>query len=343
MSEKVNRLWYKRHLSPWLWWCIPLTWFFILVSGLRRLLFRLRLRKTYQADVPVIVIGNISVGGTGKTPLTMALVELLQANGFKPGIVSRGYRGEGPFPQQVNADSNPAQVGDEPYMMAVVTGVPVVVAPKRAEAVKILTEQNDVDVVLSDDGLQHYRLGRDIELAVVDAARGLGNGWRMPCGPLREGWRRLKRADHVLINGAKDTEHAAKVLPKLAKHKPPVAMQIAAQGWRRVTDGSEIETPDGESVVAVAGIGNPKRFFNLLSGEGLDIMETRVFDDHHHFSASDFFNVSNLYPVVMTEKDAVKCRSFARPHWYYLKVAAQLPESFNAALIQQIRGLNNDH
>lgn len=307
---------------------------------MRRLAYRLKLKKPFQAAVPVIVVGNISVGGTGKTPLTIALVQLLQQHGLRPAIVSRGYRGEGPFPALVDAQSNPQHVGDEPYMMAVVTGVPVAVGPKRSAAIAHLQQEHKIDVIISDDGLQHYAMARDIELAVVDKARRLGNGWRMPCGPLRESWRRLKKVDFVLVNGAQDAAQANTVLPKLAADKV-VPMQLAAQGWRRVKDATAIETPDGESVIAVAGIGNPKRFFDLLSEQGLDIMETRVFDDHHGYSASDFFNVTNLYPVVMTEKDAVKCRGFARPHWYYLQVGAELPDAFCQALVKQVQQLQS--
>lgn len=330
MSQRLSAWWYRRSLVPWLWPLIPLNWLFVLFSGTRRLLFKLGLKTSYRAPVPVIVIGNITVGGTGKTPLTVRLVSELQAAGFRPGVVSRGYGGSGPFPQSVDAQSLAAEVGDEPSMLAAITGVPVVVSPKRAEAVRHLLSSHDCDVVLSDDGLQHYALQRDIEIAVVDAARGLGNGWRLPCGPLREPRRRLKKVDWVVANGAQ------------ASSASRVAMQLASVGWRGVRDGNTIETPDGESVIAIAGIGNPQRFFDLLSKEGLHVVETRIFADHHAYDATDFYNVSNQYPLVMTEKDAVKCRAFARPHWYYLKVGAMLPETFIQQFIQRVQELSND-
>lgn len=339
MSRWLNRIWYKSYLSPLLWLLLPLTWLFILLSSLRRLLFLIRIKKVYRAPVPVIVVGNISVGGTGKTPLTIALVEELKAHGFRPGIVSRGYGGAGPFPQSVSAESATDEVGDEPYMLHAVTGVPVVVSPKRAKAAAYLLEHHNVNVILSDDGLQHYALGRDIEIAVVDATRKLGNGWRLPCGPLRESQRRLNSVDYVCVNGASSGSPS---LPNLNRAAAVIPMQIKALGWHRVSNQEPIETPDGESVIAVAGIGNPARFFDILVTENLHISETRVFADHHNYQATDFYNVSNLYPLVMTEKDAVKCRSFARPHWYYLRVGAVLPNAFLEPFINRVREHTND-
>lgn len=336
----VNRWWYQSWLHPVLWLLLPLSWLFVLLSTLRRWSFKLGLRRVYRAPVPVVVVGNISVGGTGKTPLTVALVNALLSKGLKPGIVSRGYGGHGPFPQAVSMDSDPAQVGDEPYMLHAMTQVPVVVGPRRSEAARLLLETFACDLIISDDGLQHYALARDIELAVVDIKRGLGNGWRLPCGPLRESQARLKRVDYVVANGAQ-LDQAVQPMSKLdpAKLRPAAffPMQMQAQGWHRVSDQQAIETPDGETVIAVAGIGNPQRFLDLLDTQGLDITETRIFADHHAYTAADFFNVSNLHPLVMTEKDAVKCRSFARPHWYYLKVGAVLPDSFIEQFIQRVQ------
>lgn len=343
MSERVNRLWYQRRLNLLLWPLIPLTMLFVLAAALRRLAFRIGLKKVYKPDVPTLVVGNISVGGTGKTPLTIALVDALKQAGFKPVIVSRGYGGKGPFPQVVTASSDAYQVGDEPLMLATVTGVPVVVSPSRVQAAKLAVEDCAATVIVADDGLQHYALGRHIEIAVVDASRGFGNGWRMPCGPLRESRRRLKKVDYVAVNGAMDEASASQALDAVAGSVARlVPMHLAAHSWRRVSDHREIETPDGESVVAVAGIGNPQRFFSILGTQGLEVMESRVFADHHQYAASDFYTISNLYPVVMTEKDAVKCQSFARPHWYYLKVGAVLPEAMLNDVIQRVQELSDD-
>ena len=338
-SGRVDRLWYRRQLHPLLWLFVPLTWLFVGMSALRRAAFKLRLKKAYRAPVPVVVVGNISVGGTGKTPLTLALVDILREAGYRPGIVSRGYGGKGPFPQRVSGASQPSQVGDEPFMLHQVAQVPVCVSPNRGQAAAYLLAHTDCNVILSDDGLQHYALGRDIEIAVVDQSRGLGNGWRLPCGPLRESQRRLNRVDYVVFNQAR--QHALAPQGRSVKAEIALAkgvkMAINAVGWRRVKDDQIIETPDGEGVIAIAGIGNPQRFFTVLEDQRLQIVETRVFADHHAYQAADFYNVSNLYPLVMTEKDAVKCRSFARPHWYYLKVGAILPESFKTSFLQRVQ------
>lgn len=343
LSTRVNSLWYRTYLHPVLWLLLPLNWLFVLVSNIRRLAFKFGLKRQYRAAVPVVVVGNISVGGTGKTPLTLALVNILQQAGHRPGIVSRGYGGHGPFPQMVDATSQPEQVGDEPFMLHQVAQVPVCVSPNRSQAAAHLLANSDCTIILSDDGLQHYALARDIELAVVDQSRGLGNGWRLPCGPLREPRRRLTKVDYVVVNQSHSTaanQAASRAQPtgsSVANGAQDIPMSIAPLGWYRVTDQQPIETPDGESVIAIAGIGNPQRFFTLLETQQLEIIETRVFADHYAYQAGDFFNVSNLYPIVMTEKDAVKCRSFARPHWYYLKVGAILPESFKDSFLQRVQ------
>lgn len=330
MSQRIQSWWYAKRLPIWLWPFLPLTLLFIFFSFLRRAAYAIRILPSWKAPVPVIVVGNITVGGTGKTPLVLRLVKELKDAGMRPGVVSRGYRGKGPFPQSVKAHSNPLEVGDEPVMLATISGVPVVVSPKRAEAAQYLLAEHECDVIISDDGLQHYGLRRDLEIAVVDGIRGTGNGFRLPCGPLRESRRRLKKVSWTIINGV-----------ETAPGKQ-IAMRLASVGWRSVRTNAEIEKPDGESVIAIAGIGNPQRFFNLLSEEGLHVEETRIFADHHQFSATDFYNVSNRCPVIMTEKDAVKCHSFARPHWYYLKVGAQLPDCFIEDFTKQVKELRHD-
>lgn len=330
MSQRLSRWWYKRYLVLPLWFAIPLNWLFVFVATMRRLAFRIGLKRSWKAPVPVIVVGNISAGGTGKTPVVVGLVRLLQQQGLRPAIVSRGYGGQGPFPQRVSATSDPAQVGDEPVMLATMTQVPVAVSPDRPEACRLLLESEEVDVIITDDGLQHYALKRDIEIAVVDGKRGFGNGWRMPVGPLRESVRRLKRTDWVLVNGI--AERDSRRLEQLHA----LTVNMVPGGWRSVKDGSEIEVPDGENALAIAGIGHPERFFSLLREQNVTLRETRVYPDHYAYQPSDFFRVSNEYPVLMTEKDAVKCREFARPHWYYLKVEADFPKAFSDGLISKL-------
>ncbi|TRW49981.1 tetraacyldisaccharide 4'-kinase [Aliidiomarina halalkaliphila] len=333
-EKQIVRWWYQPKLVLPLWPLAPLSVLFTWVAAFRRGLYKIRLKRRTKVSLPVVVVGNVTVGGTGKTPTVMGLVRLLQGAGYRPGIVSRGYGGEGPFPQRVDKNSSPLQVGDEPKLLAELTGVPVVVAPKRVQAAQMLEASGEVDVILADDGLQHYALDRDIEIAVVDGERGLGNGWRLPVGPLRESRRRLRKTQWVIINGGQPATIAGL---KLKRNEQAVPMTLTSVGWRRVSDGAEIDVPDGESVLAIAGIGNPERFFNFVMEHGIDIQETRVFSDHHAYSAQDFYDVSNEVPILMTEKDAIKCRSFARPHWYYLQVSAQFPETFKEQFLRAVQ------
>ena len=348
-AQRLVRYWYQRRLAAPLWLLAPFSALFTVLAALRRGLFFIRLRRTYRAPVPVVVVGNVTVGGTGKTPTVLGLVRLLQQAGYRPGIVSRGYGGTGPFPMLVATDSKPEVCGDEPVMLAKLSGVPVAVAPKRADAVRLLLAENQglkekqIDIVIADDGLQHYALGRDIEIAVVDGERGLGNGWRLPAGPLRESARRLRKVDWVIVNGAEFTTvgqygERLKLKPQQRSAKM-VAMQLEPAGWHRVTDHKEIDTPTGENALAIAGIGNPERFFKVVMDQAIDLQETRVFPDHYQYVANDFYNVSNSTPILMTEKDAVKCAAFARPHWYYLKVVARFSNHFEAQFLARVAQL----
>jgi|SRR5690554_194792 len=322
--------WYRRKLVFPLWGLIPLSGLFTVLAALRRLMYSLRLKRHWHAPVPVVVVGNVTVGGTGKTPTVLALIEHLKRQGMRPGIVSRGYGGLGPFPAMVGATSTAKLCGDEPLMLARLSGVPVAVGPKRVNAAKLLLEKAEVDVIIADDGLQHYALGRDIEIGIVDGERGFGNNWRLPAGPLRESARRLKKVNWVLTNGPLAPEH------KLPADVEPQEIKLIPLGWHQVSDNSNIEVPDGETALVIAGIGNPQRFFSMVRDQGILVSETRVYPDHYDYKASDFYNVSNEYPVLMTEKDAVKVRAFARPHWYYLKVAMTFPETFLTAFSERL-------
>lgn len=331
MREQIVAWWYQRRLALPLWLLVPLSWLFTFLAAFRRGLFKLRLKRTWRAPVPVIIVGNVTVGGTGKTPTVLAVVELLRAAGFRPGIIARGYGGAGPFPLLVTAETDPLASGDEPLMLARLSDAPVAVAPKRPAAARLLLETTDVDVLVADDGLQHYALARDIEIGVVDGQRGFGNRWRLPAGPLRESVRRLRKVDWVMINGGLEASH------RLPTGVEAQTMTLDAVGWRRVKDDAVIEVPDGETGIAIAGIGHPERFFEMVRNHGITIDETRVYPDHYAYDPTDFYNVSNQYPVLMTEKDAVKVKSFARPHWYYLKVAMTFPESFPEAFIAKVK------
>ena len=304
----VDHLWYGKSVFAYL--LLPLSAIFFAVTLFRRFFYRLGLFKTDYLPVPVIVVGNITAGGTGKTPLVVWLADYLRAKGYKPGLISRGYGGKAKhWPQQVRPDSDPATVGDEAILLARRTGCPMAVGPERLLAGQALLENTDCDVLISDDGLQHYALGRDIEIAVIDGKRRLGNGLLLPAGPLREGRWRLEHVDLIITNGDPRADECS------MKIRRGELTSLGNQENQSLTDFS------GQQVHAVAGIGNPDRFFTLLRSNGLMIIEHR-FDDHHKFKQSDVDFKDGL-PVIMTEKDAVKCQRFAGNGYWYLKVSAQ--------------------
>ncbi len=318
----VERLWYDRHPAAWLLW--PLSVLFGLVAGLRRAVWRLGLRRPAYPGAPVIVVGNITVGGTGKTPLVVALARRLVADGYRPGIVTRGYRGQArQWPQQVRPDSDPRMVGDEAVLLARRTGCPVAAGPDRVASARALLSGAGCDVLISDDGLQHYRLGRDIEIAVVDGVRRFGNGRLLPAGPLREPVRRLRRVDFVVVNGG-------------AAGRREYPMTIEPVRFRRLDGGGDLP-PDGlagHRVHAVAAIGHPDRFFATLRSLGIEPLEHPL-PDHHPLRREDVGFDDDL-PVVMTEKDAVKCLRFATPRLWYLEVEAGLDERLWYRLRQRL-------
>ncbi len=320
LAERLLQAWYAGH--PWLVLLRPLEWLYRRVVVRRRAAFLAGQGEIYRAPVPVIVVGNITLGGTGKTPMILWLIEHCRARGWRVGVVSRGYGAQPPgFPWRVQADQTAAQAGDEPLLIVQRTGVPLVIDPDRGRAVRALLEGNQLDLVLCDDGLQHYRLARDLELVLVDAARGLGNGRCLPAGPLREPAERLHDSDALIFNGA-----TADADGHFAMQLRPAALVNLASGVRT---GLE-HFPAGQALHALAGIGNPQRFFNTL--EALDWQpQAHAFADHAHYSAEQL-KFEPALPLVMTEKDAVKCRSFAGPDWWYLAVEAQMSPAFEAWL-----------
>lgn len=328
MSQGLARAWYEGR--AWLYLLAPLAGLYIMLSALRRGLYRSGLLRTHRFTVPVVVIGNIAVGGTGKTPLTEILIRELRARGLRPGVVSRGYGGRAAaYPLRLSATTLPAEAGDEPVMLHRRTGVPLVVDPRRARAVASLLASGDCDVVLCDDGLQHYALARDIEIAVVDGARAFGNGWRLPVGPLREAVSRLRRVDHVVVNGEGQPWPGA------------VAMRLVLEEWRALGgEGGDAPGP-GSRVHAVAGIGNPERFFQALRAQGYEVVG-HAFPDHHDYVAADL-DFGDALPVVMTEKDAVKCQSLALRQTWYVPVRAELPAAFFDSLFGQLAALARTH
>lgn len=331
LESRLLRRWYGRP-GP-LQFLSPLEWLYRAFVALRRLAYARGWKSVWRAPVPVIVVGNISVGGTGKTPVVIALCEALRRAGHRPGIVSRGYGAKPPvLPFDVLPGGEVAHCGDEPLLLARRSGAPVVIAPRRADAARHLLERHDCDVIVCDDGLQHYALARDIECVVVDGERGFGNGHCLPVGPLREPLARLRGVDAVLVNGGE----AMETPPRYAFALRPQALLPVAGGA-----GAPVAAwlPARRRVHAVAGIGNPQRFFTTLRRLGFEPVE-HAFPDHHVFSAADF-QFSEALPVVMTEKDAVKCSAFADDRLWYLPVAAALPDSLTHAIIGKISTLNS--
>ncbi|MDJ0655883.1 MAG: tetraacyldisaccharide 4'-kinase [Xanthomonadales bacterium] len=281
--------------------------------------------------VPVIVVGNITVGGTGKTPLVARITELLQQADLRVGIVSRGYRSSaGAGPVFVSDSSVAASVGDEPLMLRRLTGAPVAVGSKRLRVARALVARHGLDVLVSDDGLQHHRLGRDLEIAVVDGQRRLGNGLMLPAGPLREPPRRLARVDYVVTNGG---EALGQEVPMALIPGP--ARNLVTGGRREL--GSFADAP----VVAVAAIGNPGRFFDMLEDLGLQV-EPKPFPDHHRFSARDVNGWADR-TVLVTEKDAVKLSGLAGSSWWVVPVMADLPDEFEQQLVARVKTMTREN
>lgn len=313
LADRTLQRWYGDGPRPVL--PRPLTWLYRAAVAMRTRMYRHGRLASQRLPVPVLVVGNITLGGTGKTPLVIALVEHLRGQGWRPGVVSRGYGGGQEAPALLPDLPDPARFGDEPCLIGRRTGVAVAVGRDRPAAARLLIEAG-CDVVVADDGLQHYRLQRDIEICVIDGERRLGNGLMLPCGPLREPPSRLRRVDFVVCNGG-------------TAHDGEVSMQLAGGCARHMQDPQR-ERPlrmfAGSRVHAVAGIGHPRRFFDSLRAQGLDIVE-HAFPDHHAFAAADIRFGDGL-PVLMTEKDAVKCAPFAHADCWSVPVRAVLPDAF---------------
>jgi tetraacyldisaccharide 4'-kinase len=293
------------------------------VVALRTQLFRAGVLRSRQVSVPVVVVGNLSIGGTGKTPLTIALVQRLQNEGWTPGVASRGYgRRNEATAAWVEGGTAPSEGGDEPVLIARRTGAKVRVDRDRTSAARALIAAG-CDVIVCDDGLQHYRLRRDVEIEVIDGGRRYGNNRLLPAGPLREPAQRGAECDFRVVNGG-DASFGEWSMLLRADNAVPL------RGGRSLP----LTSFGGHRVHAVAGIGNPKRFFEMLRGLGIGVVP-HAFADHHHYVASDFDFGSEL-PVLMTEKDAVKCADFANEWHYSVPVTAELPEAFWVALLDKL-------
>lgn len=303
----VNRWQTVNIVSLALW---PLSIIYCAIVVLRRFAYQTRVLKSYSVDLPVIVVGNITVGGTGKTPLVVWLADWLKTRGHRPGIILRGYGGHSEtWPRQVRAETSTDEVGDEAVLLLRRTACPVVAAPDRVAAARELVNNNDCTIIISDDGLQHYRLCRDYEISVVDGQRGYGNGFCLPAGPLREPAGRAKKVDLVVINGK--AEEGA------------LAMEVKPTAIRNMKSNEQVPLDKfkNRAVHAIAGIGNPARFFDTLRGIGAETTN-HPFPDHHRFSEYDL-DFGDNRDIIMTEKDAVKCARFAGANCWVLEVEAR--------------------
>lgn len=325
LARWLETIWHSR--SPAVLPLLPLSWLFRLAVQLRRWFWQSGLGRPQRLPVPVIVVGNITVGGTGKTPVVDWLVRTCRTAGFVPGIVSRGYGGRPrSAPYLVQPDDDPAEVGDEPLLLRRRTGVPVCICTDRVAAGQRLLAEG-VDLIVADDGLQHYALARDIEIAVVDGERRLGNGWMLPAGPLREPASRLAAVDAVLLNGGEGFEGGTVFQGRLAD-------AVALDGSER----RSLESFHGQQVRVVAGVGNPQRFHAQLAAAGMRVIPVPV-ADHHSVSLERLFQDADT-PVFMTEKDAVKYRPLPGCALWVVPMEIDMPASFREFLLSRLAGLS---
>jgi len=322
-DKSLNAIWYGT-AKPALW-LRALSGVFKAVGRLRRDMYASGLLSRVRLRVPVVVVGNITVGGAGKTPLVIAMIQALRARGFNPGVISRGYAGTGAALLTVDERSSPLSVGDEAALVFQTTQVPFVVGRNRVQAGRVMLERTAVDVIISDDGLQHYRLQRDVEICVIDGERRFGNGYVLPAGPLREPKERLENVALRVCNGG------AALSNEIAMHlSGDEAISIADPQQRR-----PLRDFAGQRVHAVAGIGNPERFFAQLRALGIEVIP-RAFDDHFPYAEKDL-DFGDGLPVLMTSKDAIKCAAYSRLDLWSVPVRAELPESFFDTVAQHLR------
>jgi tetraacyldisaccharide 4'-kinase len=318
LAVKLEQTWYERNALTQL--LHPLSWIFQAVTTVRRFLYRNRIFKTTRVPVPVVIVGNITVGGTGKTPLVIWIANYLKNAGYRPGIISRGYGGKARnWPQQVRPDADPVIVGDEAVLISRHTGCPMAVGPDRVADCQALLKYANIDVIISDDGLQHYALERTLEIAVIDGIRRFGNGYCLPAGPLREARSRLNEVDYRVTNGIAAQGEIA------MKYSAELAVNLVTKEERPLSEFKK------QPVNAIAGIGNPDRFFNFIRSHGIRI-NAHAYPDHYFFRDEDIHFPDDEI-LFMTEKDAVKCQRFARDNWWYIPVAAQLSDEFGVQLI----------
>ncbi|TNG94598.1 tetraacyldisaccharide 4'-kinase [Pasteurellaceae bacterium USgator11] len=327
--------WYQKTISAWLLAGLlsPLALLFWGITALRRVAYRFGIFKSWRAPLPVVIVGNLSVGGNGKTPFVIWLARRLQQQGLRVGVISRGYSGEmKQYPQLVCANADTMEVGDESVLIARRSGAKIAICANRRQSIELLCKAYHIDVILSDDGLQHYALQRDIEIVIVDAERRFGNGFLLPAGPLRELTGRLKRVDAVVCNG--EQPQPGEIQMRL---QGEVAVNLLTQEERLLSDFAE------QPIVAMAAIGNPNRFFTTLQRHGLNIVKQKAFIDHAKFSQEKLVSLASPQQILlMTEKDAVKCSKFARENWWYVPVEAVLEPSIEDVVNKIMQKVKKD-
>ncbi|PCJ85145.1 MAG: tetraacyldisaccharide 4'-kinase [Thiotrichaceae bacterium] len=314
--KSLEQYWYES--SPVIWLLLPLSALYCLLVGIRRQLYKLKIKQSFSVDVPVIVIGNIVAGGSGKTPLLISLCDYARNNGLVPGVVSRGYGGSFTGLKQVDINDKAALVGDEPLMIHQKTKVPVVVGSDRVAAINHLLEHNQCNVIFSDDGLQHYRMKRDFEIAVIDSSRRFGNGFCLPAGPLREPESRLNDVDMVVYN----------TTGSLEAEQHSYSLQFSMVSPLKGGEARALSLFENKSVHAVAGIGHPQRFFKQLREMGVSVVE-HAFSDHHQYQADDFAGWQSDC-IIMTEKDAIKCSDLLLADAWVVNTSVQLSSALKA-------------
>nr|WP_094946044.1 tetraacyldisaccharide 4'-kinase [Actinobacillus seminis]OZN25371.1 tetraacyldisaccharide 4'-kinase [Actinobacillus seminis]SUU35611.1 tetraacyldisaccharide 4'-kinase [Actinobacillus seminis] len=316
------------------WLLLPLSVLFWLISSWRRFLWQKGWLASYRAPVPVIIVGNLSVGGNGKTPVVVWLVDQLQQRGVNVGVISRGYGSQAKqYPLLVSAQTDPQEGGDEPVLIAKRTGAPVCISPNRRQAIELLLRSFPCDLIISDDGLQHYPLQRDMEIVVVDGERVFGNGFVLPAGPLRELPARLKQVDLIIAN-EKSIPHT----DTLMRLVPYYAINLKTQEKRLLTEFVQ------QPAIALAGIGHPPRFFSMLQTLGIQLLHCHAFADHQAYSVSLIQPLAQANtPLLMTEKDAVKCENFAQENWWFVPIEAQIDARSAMQFIDKIiKKVNED-
>lgn len=316
----MQKIWHEKKLFSYA--LFPLSLLYRLIISLRYFFYKIHIFKSQKFPVPIIIVGNITVGGTGKTPLVIAIIKELIKHGFRPGIITRGYGGKSKiWPQHVNKNSDPILVGDEAVLLAKNTKVPVIAGPNRCLSVAKLLKEFQCNVIVSDDGLQHYALSRDIEIAVMDQTRQLGNGFCLPAGPLREPKNRLKTVDFVVTNGGKD----------------PYAMDFVIDTIVNLLDETktlDLNNLSDKRIIAIAGIGNPNRFFDSLKSLNI-IFEKKIFPDHYYFKKEDI-DIKDADIILMTEKDAVKCHNIADSRHFVVRGQVMVDENFLNQLMKRV-------